>query len=278
MRRARLRAVSVGPDRQRHGALAVDETVAAVTEPDMRHAAADDADHHRLDHGQREQGSDGGIDGVAAGGEHLGARGRGQRVIADHHAAAARGRLLLAIENGLGALTPVSGHGFGHPSIAVECIERAGHTAALPASGPVFSRNSQILQSGIVAELGDSDSRDPRPFGGSGRQVLSENAPQRRMRCTSRAYRKSLKILQRNYNAYDRSGHPKGRQRQKHARHRPRAGGHPGRTHRSPDRNRFTGNAVELAGTPPLCRTAGGADLQRRRYRSQAASRWTAAA
>jgi hypothetical protein len=40
----------------------------------MRHAAADDADHHRLDHGQREQGRDRGIDGVAAGGEHFGAR------------------------------------------------------------------------------------------------------------------------------------------------------------------------------------------------------------
>ena len=110
MRRARLRAIGVGPNRQRHGALAVDEAVAAVTEPDMRHAAADDADHHRLDHGQREQGGDRGIDGVAAGGEHLGARGRGQRMIADHHAAAARCRLLLTLEDGVGAIAPVAGH------------------------------------------------------------------------------------------------------------------------------------------------------------------------
>jgi hypothetical protein len=29
--------------------------MAAVDKSDMRHAAADDADHHRLDHGQRER-------------------------------------------------------------------------------------------------------------------------------------------------------------------------------------------------------------------------------
>ena len=99
MRRARLRCVGIGPDRQRHRALAVDEAMAAVGQPDMRHAAADDADHHRLDHGQREQRRDRRIDGVAAGRQHFGARARCQRMIADHHAAAAGRRLLLALEN-----------------------------------------------------------------------------------------------------------------------------------------------------------------------------------
>jgi hypothetical protein len=51
MRRTGLRPIGVGPDRKRNGALAVDEAVAAITEPDMRHAAADDPDHHRLYHG-----------------------------------------------------------------------------------------------------------------------------------------------------------------------------------------------------------------------------------
>ena len=115
MRRARLRSIGVRPDRKRNGALAVDEAVAAVAEPDMRHAAADDPDHHRLDHGQREQGRDRRIDGVAAGGEHLRARGRGQRMIADHHAAAARCRLLLTIENRARAIPPVTGHGGASP-------------------------------------------------------------------------------------------------------------------------------------------------------------------
>ncbi len=71
MRRAGLAAIGVGLHRQRHRALAVDEAMAAVSGADMRHAAADDADHHRLDHGQREQGRDRGIDGVAARGQHL---------------------------------------------------------------------------------------------------------------------------------------------------------------------------------------------------------------
>ena len=74
----------------------------------MRHAAADDADHHRFDHGQREQGGDRGIDRITAGGEHLGAGGGRQRMIADDHAAAAGGRLLLALENRVRAIPPVS--------------------------------------------------------------------------------------------------------------------------------------------------------------------------
>ena len=99
MRRAGFRRVGIGPDRQRHGALAVDEAMAAVGSADMGHAAADDADHHRLDHRQRKQRRDRRIDGVAAGRQHFRARARCQRMIADHHAAAPGRRLLLALEN-----------------------------------------------------------------------------------------------------------------------------------------------------------------------------------
>ena len=112
MRRARLRRVGVGTNRQRHGALAIDETMAAVGKPDVRHAAADDADHHRFDHGQREQRRDRGIDGVAAGGEHFGAGARGQRMIADHHAAAGGRRLFLTLKGCGRAIPPVTGHVF----------------------------------------------------------------------------------------------------------------------------------------------------------------------
>jgi hypothetical protein len=84
--------------------------MAAIGEPDMRHAAADDADHHRLDHRQREQGGDRRVDRIAAGGEHLGAGARGQRMIADHHAAAGRRRLLLALEICRRAIPPVGAH------------------------------------------------------------------------------------------------------------------------------------------------------------------------
>ena len=112
MRRARFRCVGIGPDRQRHRALAVDETMAAVGKPDMGHAAADDADHHRLDHRQREQRRDRGIDRVAAGREHFRARARRQRMIADHHAAAAGCRLLLTLKTGGCAIPPMTRHAF----------------------------------------------------------------------------------------------------------------------------------------------------------------------
>jgi hypothetical protein len=49
--------------------------MAAIGSADMRHAAADDADHHRLDHGERKQRRDRGVHRIAAGGEHLYARG-----------------------------------------------------------------------------------------------------------------------------------------------------------------------------------------------------------
>ena len=110
MRRAGFRCVGIGPDRQRHRALAVDEAMAAVGSADMGHAAADDADHHRLDHRQRKQRRDRRIDGVAAGRQHFRARARRQRMIADHHAAAPGRRLLLTLKTGGCAIPPIARH------------------------------------------------------------------------------------------------------------------------------------------------------------------------
>ena len=42
-------AIRVRPHRCRHRALTIDEAMTAVGQANMRHAAADDADHHRLD-------------------------------------------------------------------------------------------------------------------------------------------------------------------------------------------------------------------------------------
>ena len=112
MRRARFGLVGVGPDRQRHRALAVDEAMAAVGQSDVGHAAADDAHHHRLDHREREQRRDRGIDGVAASCKHFSTRARGQRMIADHHASAAGCRLLLTLKAGGCAIPPMTRHAF----------------------------------------------------------------------------------------------------------------------------------------------------------------------
>ena len=112
MRRAGFRRVGIGPDRQWHGALAVDEAMAAVGQPDMGHAAADDADHHRLDHRQRKQRRNRRIDGVAAGRQHFRARARRQRMIADHHAAAPGRRPLLTLKTGGCAIPPIARHVF----------------------------------------------------------------------------------------------------------------------------------------------------------------------
>jgi hypothetical protein len=59
----------------------------AIGQPQVGHARAEDADHHRLHHGQREEGADGRVHRVAARRQHLGARRRAERVIGDHHAA-----------------------------------------------------------------------------------------------------------------------------------------------------------------------------------------------
>ena len=72
--------------------------MAAIGQPDMGDAAAEHADHHRLDHGQGEQRGDGGVDRIAAGQQHLRAGRRGQRMVGHHHAARAGGGLLLAGE------------------------------------------------------------------------------------------------------------------------------------------------------------------------------------
>jgi hypothetical protein len=61
--------------------------VPAVGQAQVGHPRAEDADHHRLDHGQREEGADGRVDRVAARRQHLRARGRAERVVGDHHAA-----------------------------------------------------------------------------------------------------------------------------------------------------------------------------------------------
>ena len=77
-----------------------------VAEADVHEPATEQADHHRLDHIQGEQRRDRRIDGVAAGGQHLSACGRGQRVIGDDHAAMAGRRPLLAVEGRTGSVPP----------------------------------------------------------------------------------------------------------------------------------------------------------------------------
>jgi hypothetical protein len=69
------RPIAVGLAGKRNGTLAVDDAVATVGETHMCHAAADDADHHRLDDRQCEQRRNRRIDGVATRGEHFSARG-----------------------------------------------------------------------------------------------------------------------------------------------------------------------------------------------------------
>jgi hypothetical protein len=74
----------------------------------MRQTAAHDADHHRLDDGQREQRADRRVDRIAAGGEDLDPGSGGERVVRDHHAAGADGRCLLGGKGRGGAGAPVA--------------------------------------------------------------------------------------------------------------------------------------------------------------------------
>ena len=59
----------------------------AVGQPDMGDAAAEHANHHRLDHGQREQAGNRRVNRVAAGEQHFGADASGQRMVGHDHAA-----------------------------------------------------------------------------------------------------------------------------------------------------------------------------------------------
>ena len=63
----------------------------AVRKPQMHHAAAEHADHHRLDDGEREKGGDRCVDGVATGQHDLRAGRRGEWMIGHDHAARAGG-------------------------------------------------------------------------------------------------------------------------------------------------------------------------------------------
>ncbi len=72
---------------------------APVGQAQMRHAAARDADHHRLHHGQRQERGDGGIDRVAAERQHL-LPGCGAERMVGHDDAARRGGRQLAAGEG----------------------------------------------------------------------------------------------------------------------------------------------------------------------------------
>ena len=84
----------------RRGAQAVDHYVAAAGQADMGDTPAQYPHHHRLHHGEGEQGCDRGVDGVSAGEQHLRARSRCERVIGDDHGPRAAGRPLLTGEGG----------------------------------------------------------------------------------------------------------------------------------------------------------------------------------
>jgi hypothetical protein len=101
------RPVHVRAASQRHRAHAVDDGVGAVGETDVTGRAADQADHHRLGDGERELRGDGGVDGIAAGRQHLHPGGGTQRMVGHHHALGAVRRLLFAGEERAGALPPV---------------------------------------------------------------------------------------------------------------------------------------------------------------------------
>ena len=177
MRRARFRFVGIGPDRQRHRALAVDEAMAAIGQSDVGHAAADDADHHRLDHRQREQRRDRGIDGVAAGGEHFGARTGRQRMIAHHHAAAAGRRLLLTLKAGGCAIPPMTRHAF-FLLLAIVLIR-----AIVPLGSICPDDHNSII--GHHCNLTDSDNRDPLTSGSGWARLNERVTRRRRMRRSS---------------------------------------------------------------------------------------------
>ena len=56
-----------------------------VRQAQMGNAATQQPDHHGFDDSEGEQGRHGGIDGVAAGQQHLAAGGRGEGMVGHHH-------------------------------------------------------------------------------------------------------------------------------------------------------------------------------------------------
>ena len=88
--------VHVGARGFRCSAEVIYDNVATVRQPDVRDAAAQNADHHWLDHRQREQRRHGSVDRVAAGEQNLGRRSGCKRMVRDDHAARTDRRPLLA--------------------------------------------------------------------------------------------------------------------------------------------------------------------------------------
>lgn len=80
----------------RGGGQPIDHQVPPVGLAQMRDPAARQPDHDGFDHRQGEQRRDGGLHGIAAGQQHFGPRGGGQRMVGCDDAARPAGRLLFA--------------------------------------------------------------------------------------------------------------------------------------------------------------------------------------
>ncbi len=69
-------------------------------------AGPKEADHHRLDHIEGEQGSDGRIDGITANSQHLDSGRRAKGIVCGDHTPRAAGGLLFKFEVGASFGTP----------------------------------------------------------------------------------------------------------------------------------------------------------------------------
>ena len=137
------RPVHVRPGRGGRRGVAVDRGVDAPAEIELGVARAEDPDHHRLDHAEREQRGDGRVDGVAAAGQHLGAGRRGQRVVGHHHAARRAHGLLLGLKVRARAGAPAArgGAGSAHlPGAASQEFQK--YSRAAVRKGPRSSRRA----------------------------------------------------------------------------------------------------------------------------------------
>ncbi len=101
---------TVGTRRRRRGRETIEDDLAPVRQPDQGDAAAEDADHHRLDHRQREESRDRGIDRVAAGCQHLDGCSRSEWVVGHRHAAMRGDCCLLADEGAARPIAPIHCH------------------------------------------------------------------------------------------------------------------------------------------------------------------------